>query len=534
MGSFTGTWTLIRFMFRRDRVRIPIWIIAFLITMAGTAAIFPDTYPTAADRQARATLVENPAMRILFGPVHGTEDYTFGAMMATEMLGLSVVIVSLMSIFMIVRHTRAEEESGRAELVRASVVGRYAGLAAALIVTAGVNLVIGATVAVSLDATLVELDTQGSLLFGAAMATSGIIFAAITAVTVQINEFSRGASGMALAILLLTYVIRGFGDMLENSLSWLPPLGPQLQTAPYVDDRWWPLAVSLGLAAVLLPLAFSLSTRRDVAAGLWAPRPGPAHASGLLGAPFGMVLRLQRTSTIAWAVGIALFGMTYGSFLGEIGEMYASNPLVEDYFVALGLNLDQITDSVISMIVLFLGLLISIFTVGAVTRLRAEETSLRAENILATAVSRVRWAGESLLLSVVASTLILILAGLGLGIVYASDTGNSSDIWTLVTASLVYAPALWLASGIAVAVFGLAPRAMPFAWFVPAYGFFALMIGPLLGLPAWLNNLSPFEHVPRIPSAEFEIVPVVVMTVIALGLMAAGLVGIQRRDMDFV
>ena len=41
-----------------------------------------------------------------------------------------------MAILLVVRHTRAEEETGRAELVGAGVVGRHAPLAAALI-TAG-------------------------------------------------------------------------------------------------------------------------------------------------------------------------------------------------------------------------------------------------------------------------------------------------------------------------------------------------------------------------------------------------------------
>jgi ABC-2 type transport system permease protein len=534
MDSFTGTWTLSRFILRRDRIRIPIWIIAFLITMVGTASIFPDTYPTDADRQVRATLIENPAMRIVLGPIHGTEDYTFGAMMASEMLGLTAVVVALMSIFMIVRHTRAEEESGRAELVRSSIVGRYAGMTAALIVTAAVNIAIGLTSAGGLYLTLVELDLEGSLLFGAAMAATGIVFAAITAVTVQINEFTRGASGMSIGVLGVTYVIRGFGDMLENFLSWIPPFGLTLQTAPYVDNRWWPILVTLGIAAILIPLAMSLSTRRDVAAALRPPSPGPRHASGMLTGPLGLVLRLQRGSAIAWGAGIVLFATAYGTMVDQIGEMYADNPMVADYFAVLGLSLTEITDSVISMFVMFFGMLASIFAVGAVTRLRAEETSLRAENVLATAVSRIRWASESLVFSIVASTSILLAAGLGSGLVYAADTGNSADTWKVVAAVAVYAPTLWLASAIAIAVFGVYPRAMALAWFVPAYGFFALMIGPLIGLPDWLYNLSPFEFVPRIPSADFDVVPLAVMTVIAAALISAGLLGIRRRDLDFV
>jgi ABC-2 type transport system permease protein len=534
MTSLAGTGTLIRFILRRDRIRIPVWVIAFALTMAGTASIFPDTYPTDADRQTRATLIENPAMRILLGPLFGTEDYTFGAMMASEMLGLATVVVGLMGIFMIARHTRAEEESGRAELVRASIVGRYAGMTAALIVAAAASILVGLGSGLGLYVTLVEFDLHGSLLFGAAIAGTGIVFAAITAVTVQINEFTRGATGMSIAVLGVSYVVRGFGDMLENALMWTPPFGLTLQTGPFVENRWWPLLIAMAIVAALIPLAFYLSTKRDVAASLRPPNSGPAHASSALTAPLGLTLRLQRGSIIAWGLGIILFGLAYGTMVEDIGEMYAENPMVVDYFAVLGLSLEQITDSVISMFVMFFGLIASIFAVGTITRLRTEETSLRAENVLATAISRVQWAGEAIVVGLIAPALVIVAAGAGAGLVYASDTGDISDALPVIGAALVYIPALWIAVGVAIAVFGLIPRAMGLAWFIPAYGFFALMIGPLLDLPDWLYNLSPFEYVPRVPSADFELLPLVVMSVIAAGLIAAGLLGIRRRDMDFV
>ena len=534
MISLTGTWTLIRFILRRDRVRIPVWIIAILVTIWGTAAIFPDTYPTAADRQARATLIENPAMRLLLGPVHGAEDYTFGAMMASEMLGMALVAVGLMSIFMIVRHTRTEEETGRAELVRSSIVGRHAAIVASLSVVVALNVLIGLGVAVTLDATLVELDTAGSLTFGAAMASFGIFFAAITLVSVQINEFARAASGMSIAVLVGAYVIRGFGDMLENPLEWMPPSGLALQSAPYVDNTIWPLAVLVAVSVALVPVALSLSDRRDVAAGLRQPRPGPANASTFLARPFGMVVRRQRGSLMAWGTGIVLFGLAYGSMINEIGEQYGDNPMVQDYFVALGLDTQQLTESVIAMVVMFMALLASLFTVSTISRLRSDETSNLAENLLATAVSRIRWAGESLVFGLVMPTLILLLTGLAGGALYAADTGNWNDMWTFTGAIMAYAPALWLAAAVAVAVFGMIPKAMLLAWFVPAYGFFALMIAPLMGLPGWMNDLSPFEYVPRIPSVDFEAMPLIVMTALALVLIVAGLLGIRSRDMEFV
>ncbi|MGW6229320.1 ABC transporter permease, partial [Cellulosimicrobium cellulans] len=144
----TGWTTLLRFVLRRDRVRIPVWT-ASIALLFGYAAVALDTlYPTAADRQARAALVSSPAGIMLSGPQYGIEDYTLGAMIANEMALTVMVAVAIMSISLVVRHTRAEEETGRAELVRAGVVGRHApataAFVAALVANGAIALATGA------------------------------------------------------------------------------------------------------------------------------------------------------------------------------------------------------------------------------------------------------------------------------------------------------------------------------------------------------------------------------------------------------
>ncbi len=97
----------------------------YLVTALG------EVYPTAAERQARAVLMTNPAAVLMGGPAFGLDGYTIGAMVANEGTLTMLVATAIMSILLVVRHTRAEEETGRAELVRAAAVGRRAGLAAA-------------------------------------------------------------------------------------------------------------------------------------------------------------------------------------------------------------------------------------------------------------------------------------------------------------------------------------------------------------------------------------------------------------------
>jgi ABC-2 type transport system permease protein len=166
---------LIRLLLRRDRVRIPVWLASITLFTVATAASLPDLYPTAADRRAVASTMELPATVAMLGPNYaGPENYTYGPMLAHQMVVMTAVVVALMSVLLFVRHTRAEEESGRAELVRATVVGRHAQTAAAFVVIAAANVTVGLLVAVSVGGAGIETVTWGgSLLLGASLARSG-------------------------------------------------------------------------------------------------------------------------------------------------------------------------------------------------------------------------------------------------------------------------------------------------------------------------------------------------------------------------
>src|SRR5262245_63651243 len=120
----------------------------------GSVASFASTYPTAADRQARADVMRNAVAKLFTGPGFGLDNYTFGAMTANELLPLTAVAVALMSIFLVVRHTRAEEESGREDLIRSTAVGRYATAVATVVVVGGANLVLAVLLTVGLPASL--------------------------------------------------------------------------------------------------------------------------------------------------------------------------------------------------------------------------------------------------------------------------------------------------------------------------------------------------------------------------------------------
>ncbi|MET9557663.1 ABC transporter permease [Streptomyces sp. NPDC006645] len=530
-GAFAGTGTLIRFGLRRDRVRIPVWILALTLGTLTTAGEFTTLYSTAKERATAVSSMDSPAALAMTGPRHYLDDYNIGSMMGHQLLGFMAVLVGLMSVLIITRHTRNEEETGRAELVRSTVVGHHAQLASALAVATVANLALAALLALSVLSTGVEgIGIGEALLYGLAHAAVGLVFAGFAAVTVQITAHTRGASGMALAVIGVAYVLRASGDVGNDALSWLSPIGWVQRTYVFVDNRWWPLLLCLALAALTAAAGFVLSTRRDVGAGLRSARLGRRTASGALTRPIGFALQLHRATLLGFAAGLFVMGVMYGSILGEAADMMKDIEQVQEALAEIGGA--SVAESFASMVMVVIAVVAAVYVVMATLRPRAEESAGRAEPLLATGLSRNRWVGSHVAVALGGGTAVLLVAGLGFGVSGAASVGDGDLVLRLTGAALAYAPALWVTVGVAVALFGWYPKAGAAAWLVPVYAFLVGYLGPILQLPDWTNDLSPFGHVPQLPAADMSWTPMLVLTAVAAGLIWLGLAGFRRRDLE--
>ncbi|MER5551943.1 ABC transporter permease [Streptomyces sp. NPDC002793] len=529
-GPLAGTRALIGFALRRDRVRLPVWILALFLSTVSTAGSYRTLYADPADRAATASTMASPAGLAMTGPERYLDDYGFGSMTGHQLLGFTAVLVGLMSVLVVTRHTRDEEETNRAELVRSTVVGRHAHLAAALSVAALANLALALLLAIGLGSMGLDDHGGGSLLYGLSHAAVGLVFAGVAAVTAQITAHTRGASGTAMAVIGVAYVLRAAGDAGgSDALSWLSPIGWVQRTYVYVDDRWWPLLLCLALTVLTAGAGFVLSTRRDVGAGLRAARLGRPSASASLTRPLGFALRLHRSTLAGFGAGLFLMGAMYGSILGDADAMLKDiEPLQEALHATGGTTT---AESFASMVMVVLAVVAAVYVVMAALRPRSEESVGRVEALLATGLSRARWAGSHLAVALAGGTLLLLVAGLGMGVAGAASTGDPGLVLKLVGASLAYAPALWVTVGVAAVLFGHLPRAASAAWAVPVYAFVVGYLGELLRFPRWTNTVSPFGHVPRLPAAEMEWTPMVVLTVVATALILFGLEGFRRRDL---
>lgn len=523
---------MLRFMLRRDRIQLPIWIISITIAILVTLVSFDELYPTQAERQATAMMMTNPASVAMTGPNFYLEDYTFGAMMSHQMLGMTGIVVALMSIFLIVRHTRKEEETGRAELVRASVVGRHASVTAALTLALATNLTLAIIVALSMGSLQIESVTWvGSFLFGFGLAAIGLCFSAIAVLFVQFFEHGRSVSGVSAGLVAVTFSLRAIGDMQESFLSWLSPIGWTQQTSAFVDNNWYPLLISLLFATVIIAIAYPLSTKRDVGSAMVQPRRGKANASAILTNPIGLAFRLQRTNIIVWCFALLLFGMAYGSFLGEAEEMMAS--LGESMEVFLPeLNGSLLADSFAAMFMSVSAMIASIPALQSILRLRSEEKNGRIEVLLANVISRSRLLGSYMVVATLNTVLLLFMAGLGMGLAGSQSMNESRYLLDLIIAGISFAPAIWVAIGVAVVLFGWFPKRTSYSWAIIVYAFIVFYFGSILQMSEWMMDLSPFNHVPAIPAESFDWVSTVLLTGLAAIFVVVGWIGFRRRDLN--
>ncbi|WIY04102.1 ABC transporter permease [Amycolatopsis mongoliensis] len=527
--ELAGTWHLTRLALRRDRIVLPIWIVLLSIVPASTVKTFTQFYPTVADRQAlQAGANTNPSYALLYGPPFDLT--TAGGFIAWRTCGFLALLTGLMVVFTVTRHTRAEEDTGRAELLASAVVGRYAALTSAVLVAGGASVLIGLIQYGSMVGA--GLPAAGSLALGASEALTGLVFTAVAAVAVQLAEYSRTANGIGTAVVGAAFLLRGAGDSTVDArwLSWLSPIGWVQQVRPFAGERWWVLLLPAAFALVVGAAGYWLLPRRDVGVGILPPRPGPAQAAAGLRTPFALAWRLHRGPLLGWTVGMAVVGAVFGSIASGIGGLVGSSPQAQEIMARLG-GSEALTQAFLAAMAGMFAMVASLYGIQAVLRMRGEETAIRLEPVLATSVGKLRWAAGHLVFAFFGTALLLLAGGLFMGLANGLRTGDvGGSVGNSLAGMLVQLPAAWVVVALAVTIFGLLPGFSAAAWAVGSLALLLSLFGPVVNLPQAVLDVSPFQHPPKIPGQELVATPLVWLTAIAAVALVAGLVGWRRRD----
>ncbi len=524
-SGLSGTLGLLRLYLRRDRVVVPLWVLLLSVPLATVyIGSIEKLYPQQAARAGfAASIMASPAQRALYGPVYNDSLGATGIWKA----GIFHLLIAVAVILTVIRHTRADEETGRAELIESTAVGRCASLTAALLMSFGASIAVGVIGAVGLLGTRVA--PAGSLAFGAALTGSGMVFTAVAAVAAQLSSSARVTRGAAFSVLAAAFTVRAVGDAGSGTLSWLSPLGWSLQVRPYAGDHWWVLLLHLATAVTLTTLAYWLLVRRDVGAGLVAQRPGRDTAAPTLRGAFGLAWRLDRGSLLLWTLALGLYGLLIGSIVQGIGDEVSSSTAVRDIILRMG-GSDALAQAFVAVAFCMLGMCAAAFAVSLTLRLHQEENGQRAETLLAGSVSKIRWLTSHLSIALAGPAVALLLAGFAAGVTYGVASGDIGDkLFTVLATAAVQLPAVWLLAAVTVALLGSAPRFAPAAWGVLVGSVALYLLGSISGASHWLLDLAPFAHTPNVGSG-FTATPLLVLSVIDLMLIVVAAVTFRRRD----
>jgi ABC-2 type transport system permease protein len=519
-SPWTGTLRLLRLALRRDRVRLSAWIAILTVMMVYAPNAIKLAYPEEAQRLARVNLLKTPAGMMLGGPMFGGNETDLGAMMANELMLTVIIAASIMSILTVIRHTRTEEESGAAELVLSSVVGRYARTSAALILVGGVNAVLAVTMTLAMAATGFDVIDTAAMCLG--VTGVSMVFGAVAAVTAQLWRQARTATGAAMASLALAALVRGVGDVIDNSgsaLSWFSPIAWAQQMRAFVDVRWWPFALLVVLAVVLMGLAAVLESRRQYDDGT-IPSAGERPNAHSIKSVFGLHMTLQRGQTIGWGVGLFLGGLAFGSMTKALLDAAKDNELLARMLAQQG------NDGVYTTMTQFLAAAATAYVVGAVLRVHSDEESGLGEPVLAGSVSRWRWLFTAVTAAVVGSTVLMFFAGLGNGLGAGITLGDPQIVVELTLAGLAFVPAMAVVAG--VAALAVAARRPWIGWLAVTFVVVSLYLGALLRLPRWLIDLSPVGRT-TVPSS-LPVTVLVGLVVVAVAITALAGWIYRRRD----
>lgn len=528
-AGLTGIRPLLKVALHQDLRNIAPWVVLISALSASSILAYRWIFPDPQDRaELAATLAGNPALSVVFGAARdlSTPDQ-FNAWRAGQ---LGALFAGLMAIVTVVRNSRADEDSGQAELIASGVIARTSRLAVAVLIATVASLALG--VICFLLTIACGGDPASTLILASTFTGSGLMFAGVAAIAAQLGSEARTANTIAIATLGTCYVLRGYLDSsgAPDWVTWVTPLSWLERTYPGTDNNPVPLLLALALAVILLVIAFRLQSRRDFGQGLIAPRPGPPDA-GVAGNVWGLAFALNRGALITWFLALTGVGVIFGNLATSIGDIIADNPAMAQILASGAANSTALTFAFIATILQIIAIIAAVTGVQVVMRIHNEEVDYRVEPLLAGSLHRGTYLASNAAVAVLGATLALLFAGTALGLVAHAKNGSITTT-DVIRQSLVTAPAVWTLVALAVAAVGAAPSRRLIAWLAVIATFGLTILGPTFKLPDWALGFSPLRHVPNVTAATPDWAGLAQLTTVALLFLTIGFTGFRRRDIN--
>ena len=344
------------------------------------------------------------------------------------------------------------------------------------------------------------------------------------------------AAGIAGVLMFGGYVVTSYRAVVPTfdavaGLSWFRWTADHLPLAGRWD--WASVGLVACLSAILLGIGVVAFVRRDVAISGTARTPSLPRALLGVSGPVSRSIGEVIPASVAWGLGLGLYGLVMAAasraFADELAKFPAFTAIISDMLPGMDMTTPV---GFLQMLFVDFGLvLVGLAAATLVAARMGDESAGRFEFLLATPLSRVRWMLASGIGSWLGIAVIIgsVAAALAIGVTAAGGEVAVPVGGTLVLA--VYGAAL---VGIGLAVGGLFGPSLagPAVAMLVIGTFIVDILGPILALPDWLQQLALTNHLGAPMIGTWDLGGMGACLILAAGGLALGAWGLGRRDIQ--
>lgn len=531
-----NTGVLFKTLIKRDWFKLVFWILGMLAFAASGAGKMEVASNPATASTLYTMFVKNPAMVGLFGPtpINNPTNYSLGPIFGQTMTLITGLTFAIISIIYVVNRSRKEEDDGITELFRSYSIGKLANTTALVMELLLLNLIMAVLLALSIEVQNVAglNHLESNFLFAFTTSAQGFLWGMFALLFGQIFSEASTTKGMTFGLLGLLYIVRMLTDVTNLSIGWFNPLSWSYLAFPYVKghENWLAVFLTFLLAFLILGISYILELKRDVGVGYFPERKARLHGKkGHFGFP-GLVLNLEKKMIIGWLLASFVLGLVYGSMFGQMDQFISSNKTVKELFVGNETAASAIRGNFMVTLFSILSILIAAFGVILLTKMVSEERKNRLEALYALPLSRLKVYSTYLLIAILSVILAQFLALFG---IFIEQLGNKNALSFL---EIMKSGMIWLVAVIFVLtilslLLGLVPRLAELIWVYLAFLLFMTYLGKLLSLPKWLENLSIYNYIPKLPVEKMNLPTVLFILILSVFLVLLGFGAYRRRDL---
>lgn len=531
-----NTGVLFKTLIKRDWFKLVFWILGMLAFAASGAGKMEVASNPATASTLYTMFVKNPAMVGLFGPtpINNPTNYSLGPIFGQTMTLITGLTFAIISIIYVVNRSRKEEDDGITELFRSYSIGKLANTTALVMELLLLNLIMAVLLALSIEVQNVAglNHLESNFLFAFTTSAQGFLWGMFALLFGQIFSEASTTKGMTFGLLGLLYIVRMLTDVTNLSIGWFNPLSWSYLAFPYVKghENWLAVFLTFLLAFLILGISYILELKRDVGVGYLPERKARLHGKkGHFGFP-GLVLNLEKKMIIGWLLASFVLGLVYGSMFGQMDQFISSNKTVKELFVGNETAASAIRGNFMVTLFSILSILIAAFGVILLTKMVSEERKNRLEALYALPLSRLKVYSTYLLIAILSVILAQFLALFG---IFIEQLGNKNALSFLeiMKSGMIWLVAVIFVLAILSLLLGFVPRLAELIWVYLAFLLFMTYLGKLLSLPKWLENLSIYNYIPKLPVEKMNLPTVLFILILSVFLVLLGFGAYRRRDL---